>query len=62
MVLYLDLGMNFELSGSLSSSVLQSTDWEITVHLRSMSASFPLKIGELADKAASNGVNGSCMS
>jgi len=59
MVLYLDFGINLSLFGSLSSSVLQSTDCEITVHLRSMSETLPLYNGADADSAARTEVKGS---
>jgi len=49
--------MNFSLFLFLSSSVLQSTDYEITDHLVSVSANFPLNIGELADRAINKGDN-----
>jgi len=47
----------FEL-GSLSSLSLQSTDCEMTVHLKSMSASSPLYMGAAAERAPRMGVNG----
>lgn len=50
--------MYLSLLGSLSSAFLQSTDYDITVHRISMSASLPLYIGAFADRAAKIGVNG----
>jgi hypothetical protein len=61
-VLYLDFGTKLGLVLSFSSSVLQSTDYEMTVHLRSMSESFPLNMGADAESAASSGVNGRSIS
>lgn len=40
---------------SRSSSVLQSTAWHILSHLVSISASYPLKIGDPAVKAKNKG-------
>jgi len=57
MLSYLDFEINFSLFIFLSSSVLQSTDYEITDHLVSVSANFPLNIGELADRAINKGDN-----
>lgn len=54
---YLDLGMWFFELGSLSSEFLSSTEAAIISHLVSMSANFPLKIGEPAVRARKRGDN-----
>lgn len=59
---YLDFAMKQYDEGSLSSTVLQSTDCSIASHLRSWSEIFPLKKGVDEEIAAIIEVNGINMS
>lgn len=52
---YLDLGIYYLDFGFLSSEFLSSTEAAIMSHLVSMSANFPLKMGEPAVKAKNIG-------
>ncbi len=54
--LYLDFGMYLGLFWSLSSAVLQSTDYEIISHRQSVSANFPLNTGLPAVRAKNKGL------